>query len=190
MKNIDKLNLVSDVLSLENIYLVSNFSSGQGNLAFDNYLKYEALGESKSGNGVTYLIGNILNNEDIELVAYYTISANSIPYEDIIDDEDEIDIKICGTSAIEIKMFAVNGKYQDCLYKNKLVSQYILEYIIDDISRMATGIIGAKNILLASVESAVRFYENSEFSKLESYMKPLYDVMTYDCVNMYLRIHE
>ena len=56
-----------------------------------------------------------------DVVGYYTLAATAIPYTDRIRLEEdeareqrrEFDEEICGISAIEIKMFAVDKKYQD-----------------------------------------------------------------------------
>ena len=63
---------------------------------------------------------NVFLKKDI--VAYFTLSANAIPYIDRIkyknetNELEEYDEENWGVPVLEIKMFAVNDKYQDVFY--------------------------------------------------------------------------
>ena len=189
LKIIDEISLATSVLSEDNVYLTKEFRTNDP--AFDFFIKKEALYEKNTGYGVTYLIADVSDENNIILVAYYTIATNSIPYRDIqIDDNEKVDEKTCGLSAIEIKMFAVNKYYQNSLYHGKLVSNIIMEYIINEINELSTTIIGTKTILLNSVKSAKKFYRRNNFHLMNKYMKPLYDACTFDSIPMYLRLHK
>ncbi|MBQ8802255.1 MAG: hypothetical protein IJZ53_01280 [Tyzzerella sp.] len=109
-------------------FLLSKFNAGESFQQFNEFLVEEALEYAEEGNGVTYVVFNQEYDEqgdiiDKDVIAYYTLAVTSIPYEDRIrlDEEEakklnqEFDIQICGIPSIEIKMFAVDEKYQDHL---------------------------------------------------------------------------
>lgn len=124
-----------DVMSLEQSHQdfsseMKHFNAGKGYENFNDFMIEEAVEYKNAGDGVTYVVWNVMydkNNNEIgrDVVSYYTLAATAIPYEDRIrlDEEDakatgeEFDIEICGISAIEIKMFAVNEKYQDVFFE-------------------------------------------------------------------------
>ena len=97
---------------------------------FNDFIVSEASEYKNTGDGVTYVVWNILYDKDNieidrDIVSYYTLSATAIPYEDrircdeeeVLETGEEFDIEICGISALEIKMFAVNQNYQDVFFK-------------------------------------------------------------------------
>lgn len=124
-------NFNPDVMSLRQSHQdfsseMQLFDAGKGYESFNDFVTEEAVNYKEEGNGVTYVVWNVLYDKDNieikrDIVSYYTLAATAIPYEDRIrrDKEEakekggEFDIEICGISAIEIKMFAVSEKYQD-----------------------------------------------------------------------------
>ena len=120
-----------DVTSLEKAHqdfqsYMKLFNAGKGYDNFSDFIKDDANEYEEAGDGVTYVVWNVLYDEDEnevkrDIVSYYTLAATAIPYEDRIRlDEDErlesgqeFDSQICGISALEIKMFAVDEKFQD-----------------------------------------------------------------------------
>ncbi len=160
-----------------------------GHLPINTYLKNQALVDAISGNGVTYLA---INKVDNSIVAYYTVAASLIPYIDITNygDEEEpyFDHNIHGYRALEITMFAVSTKYQDKFIEGNLISSLILHQAIGNIYDLATQSIGAKFIILYSVPDAIEFYKRNRFQFLKEYMIPIKHIESEDCTPMYLRL--
>ena len=182
------------------------FHAGTGYDNFNDFVSEEAIEYANNGDGVTYLVWNIFCGEDgVEtrrgLVAYYTLAATSIPYEDRIrlDEEEaklsgeEFDVQICGISALEIKLFAVNEKYQDVFYEYKgtelPVSAWIMRSIIDYANSLINTVLGFKAIFLHALPNAEKFYKNNGFHSVEKNMKPLHCVDS-DYQAMYLSLRE
>lgn len=185
MESINNISLIIDMLNQNNKHLTDNFETGKP--PFDFYIKKEAMLDKDGGKGVTYLIVDDVNGK---IVAYFTLRSNSLPYNDIQEVDNERDEKLCGFSAIEIMMFAVNKEYQKTLYQGKLISDLVIQYIITFIYDMSHTVLGIQIILLNSVPDAIGFYKRNNFLLLEEYMVPLYDVtVDDDCEAMYLRIH-
>ena len=188
---------IPDVRVLEQKHqgYLNGFDAGKDFENFNDFLSKDAFEYSKDGNGVTYLVFNLL--EEIELAAYYTLSVTSIPYIDKIrlDEEEakeigaEFDVQICGIAALEIKMFAVSRKYQDVFYsyggEEKPVSAWILQSIIDKCNTMLHQVVGFKAIFLHSVPTAENFYQKNQFKNIETNMMPLHCIDS-DLTPMYL----
>lgn len=166
----------------------------------------EVMSYKDEGNGVTYLVWNIFENEfgqevKRELAAYYTLATTSIPYEDRIrlDEEEakemgkEFDIQICGISAIEIKMFAVDVKYQDVFYEYEgeclPISAWIMRSIIDYANKLIDEVVGFKALFLHSVPEAEKFYEMNGFHPMKVNMQPLH-CLDSEYKAMYLALKE
>lgn len=184
--------------------LLLKFDAGNGYDNFNDFVSEEAIEYANNGDGVTYLVWNIFCGEDgsevkRELVAYYTLAATSIPYVDRIrlDEEEakisgkEFDIQTCGISALEIKMFAVNEKYQDTFYEyggtELPVSAWVMRSIIDDANSMINTVLGFKALFLHALPNAEKFYENNGFHPVEENMQPLHSVDS-DYKAMYLAL--
>ncbi|MBN1074632.1 hypothetical protein DVV91_09795 [Clostridium botulinum] len=195
MKNeIGYFNPTVKVLTKTDRFLINMFDSGE--FPFNNFLNSEALKDMKNGDGVTYLIVNEKQKGKQDLVAYYTISTGAINIVDRLDfDDNEMPEKekkehYLPISAFMIKMFAVNEKYQDCYFDNKLISSLILKNIISELYDMSTSIIGAKRIILCSVPEAVNFYEKNEFEVLTNKYTILDKADALDNTPMYLTLHD
>lgn len=155
-----------DILSLEQSYQdfsfeMQLFDAGDGYENFNEFMNRDASEYKKDGNGVTYVVWNVKvdqSNNVIErdVVAYYTLAATAIPYVDRIrlnEEEvkiikDEFDIEICGVSAVEIKMFAVDEKYQDVFWKYEgedlPISAWVIRHIINYANSLLDEVIGFK----------------------------------------------
>ena len=182
--------------------IVSKFNCGD--IAFDTYLNKEALEDRLNGRGVIYIVidqaikssnnENSLQNED-KLVAYYTISTSTVHFIDTYDFEDDAIPEpekrkhYSPISAIIINMFAVNNEYQDCIYKEELVSSIVLQSIISDIYDMTTTIIGAKMIILCSVPDAVDFYKRNSFEEFPKEYTIFDHIQLSDNKALYLTLH-
>lgn len=166
-KTIHRFNPKIVLYSSEYNKLTTGFKCGKP--IFDEYLCEQALEEMSSGDGVTYII---LDEDENVLIAYYTISTSTVHFVDMYDYEDEEIPEekkrkhYSPISSVIINMFAVNSKYQDCIYEGEIVSDLIIQAIIGRIYNMSTSIIGAKMIILCSVPDAVDFYKRNNFKEL------------------------
>lgn len=195
-KHIQCLN--PDVISLEQSYQdffkeINTFNAGDEYENFNDFIKNEAIEYKSSGDGVTYIVWNVICDENKkekkrEIIAFYTLAATSIPYEDRIRlDEDEVavlgkefDIEVCGIPSVEIKMFAMNEKYQDVFFEYEgedlPVSAWIIRSIIDYANSLINEVIGFKAIFLHSLPEAEQFYIKNGFHNMEINMQPLHCV--------------
>lgn len=167
------------------------FSAGEGYDNFNDFITEEAIDYENVGDGVTYVVWNVLYDKDNveikrDMVSYYTLAATAIPYEDRIrrDEEEakkfgeEFDTEICGISAIEIKMFAVSEKYQDVFFEydgmDLPISAWIMRSIIDFAYSLLDEVIGFKALFLHSLPEAEGFYGANGFNPVEINMQPLH----------------
>lgn len=200
-----------DVLSLEQSHQdfsseMKLFNAGQGYENFNDFMSEEAVEYKDAGDGVTYVVWNVMydkNNNEIrrDVVSYYTLAATAIPYEDRIrlDEEEtkatgeEFDTEICGISAIEIKMFAVNEKYQDVFFEydgeDLPISAWIMRSIIDFAYSLLNEVIGFKALFLHSLPEAEKFYKANGFNAMEINMQPLHCIDS-EYKAMYLALRE
>lgn len=183
-----------------------SFHAGRRYKNFDDFLKYEAISYREEGNGVTHTVWNVLyddNGEEIsrDIVAYYTLAATSIPYEDRIRNDEaeylktgeEFNVEICGISAVEIKMFAIDSRYQDVFYtfagEDLPVSAWVLRCIINYTTSLMNETLGFKALFLHSVPEAQSFYFKNGFRPIEINMQPFYCPEA-DLPSMYLTLRE
>ena len=169
--------------------LFYSFHAGDGYENFNDFLRKEAETCLHTGQGVTYLLINCANDEG-DLIGYFTITSTAIPYEDrqrnydspeeVPEGEAEFDIKLCGIPALEIKMFAINQKYQDVFYKFEdeelPVAVWILKLIIAKAVELSEQCIGFKAVFLHAIEEAESFYLKNGFRRIEYNMEPRHSV--------------
>ena len=182
------------------------FDAGNDYENFNEFINKEAVNYKNDGEGVTYVVWNVLydkNNKELkrDIVSYYTLAATAIPYEDRIrlDKEEakvlgeEFDIEICGISAIEIKMFAVDERYQDVFFEyegeNLPVSAWIMRSIIDYTYSLMNEVVGVKALFLHSLPEAEKFYKANGFNSVEVNMQPLHCVDS-EYKSMYLALRK
>ncbi len=182
------------------------FDAGNDYENFNEFINKEAVNYKNDGEGVTYVVWNVLydkNNKELkrDIVSYYTLAATAIPYEDRIrlDKEEakvlgeEFDIEICGISAIEIKMFAVDERYQDVFFEyegeNLPVSAWIMRSIIDYTYSLMNEVVGVKALFLHSLPEAEKFYKANGFNSVEVNMQPLHSVDS-EYKSMYLALRK
>lgn len=185
-----------DVTSLEKAHqdfqsYMELFNAGKGYNNFSDFIKDDAVEYKEAGDGVTYVVWNVLYDEDgnevkRDIVSYYTLAATAIPYEDRIRlDEDErlesgqeFDSQICGISALEIKMFAVDEKFQDMFFEfegeDLPISAWIMRSIIDYANNLLAEVLGFKAIFLHSLPEAEKFYLSNGFNFVKINMQPLH----------------
>lgn len=185
---------------------IKEFDAGEGYENFNDFIIDEALEYQDEGNGVTYIVWNVMYDESgkeikREVVSYYTLAATAIPYEDRIrlDEEEaretgeEFNTEICGISALEIKMFAVDRKYQDLFYEyddeDLPISAWIIRGIINHSHTLLNGVLGFKALILHSLPDAEDFYKTNGFNPVEVNMKPLHCIDS-EYKAMYLALKE
>lgn len=149
--------------------LLFEFHAGDHFENFNDFIAQDAIEYAENGDGVTYLVWNIL----------YAENGMELKY----------DMQICGIPALEIKMFAVNEKYQDMFYEygglDLPISAWVMRSIIDYANTLICGVLGFKAIFLHALPNAERFYENNGFHPVEINMQPLHCVDS-DYKAMYL----
>ena len=169
------------------------FNAGSGFKAFNDYISSDDVQEdSEAGRGTTHLIWDIISDSHRELVAYFTLCVNVIPYDDGI----YADPQICDYPSIpvlEIKMFAVSEKYQDVFFKkdgvDMPISAWCLRSIISYADIISRRIAGVKALLLHSVPTAEQFYYTNGFRFTPTSARLLYSVDS-DFKAMWLPIRE
>ena len=203
-KHIELFN--PDVVVLSDIHQDLFFSAGAGYENFDEFVIKEADAYAENGDGVTYLVFNILYDESEkevsrELVSYYTLSTTAIPYIDRIRlDEDEAkemgeeySEEIWGKPALEIKMFAVDEKYQDVFYEYEdedlPVAAWIIRNIINNAYSLMKNVVGFKALFLHALPEAEDFYYKNGFNPMEINMQPLKCIDS-EYTAMYLTLKE
>ena len=129
------------------------FTCGQE--AIDSYFK-EKLFEDKDA--VPYCFWTEADKQD--LVGIASLSCAGI----VVRSGKHFNI----TPAIEVKIFAVNEKYQHQLYQdddtgNLHWSDYCLYYLLEKIYEISGDMCGANHVVLYSVPEAVTFYERNKF---------------------------
>lgn len=185
---------------------MQSFNAGEGYENFNDFILEEADEYSDSGNGTTHIVWNVIYDENgieqtREIVSFYTLAATAIPYEDRIRlDEDEakelgeeFDSQICGIPALEIKMFAVDVKYQDLFYEYQgedlPISAWIMRSIIDYANDLINNVVGFKAIFLHSLPDAEKFYLANKFNPMKINMQPLHGLDS-EYTAMYLTLKE
>lgn len=169
------IKLLSEV---ESKYLY-NFCCG--NKEIDKYLLNDALEDLKNGQGVTKVF---IKTDDPEIIGFYTICCSSIVVED--------HSKSFFYPSVEIKMFAVNEKYQNMQFtkdiEDGVLSDYLLCSIIKDINIFTEKLCGAGHITLYSVKDAETFYERNGFENFKKYMKQNDDRYLDGCIPMFFKL--
>ena len=195
-----------DVVALSDIHQDLHFNAGNRYKNFADFVMEEAEEYAENGDGATYLVFNVLydeNNHELsrELVSYYTLSATAIPYVDRIKlDEDEAketgmqyNEEIWGISALEIKMFAVDEKYQDVFFEYEgedlPIAAWIIRNIINDTYILMNTVVGFKALFLHAIPDAKEFYSKNGFKPMKINMQPLKSIDS-EYEPMYLALKE
>lgn len=200
-----------DVTSLEIAHQdflleMQSFHAGNGYENFNDFVLKEAKEYRDAGEGATYIVWNVIYDEDgtekeREIVSFYTLATTAIPYEDRIRLEEdeavelgkEFDSQICGIPALEIKMFAVDEKYQDLFYEydgeDLPISAWIMRSIIDYANNLIDNVVGFKAVFLHALPDAEKFYLANEFNPMEINMQPLQGLDS-EFTAMYLTLKE
>ena len=164
---------------------LSSFYAGDGFEAFRDYIynpsgTSEAVADMLAGQGTTSVIWNIKSENERELVAYFTLAANVLPYYDGIEDDDFSLSNYPAISVADVKMFAVSEKYQDVFCKENStelpVAAKCLQLVIGYINNLSYNNISIQAIYLHSIPTAEKFYLNNGFLYIPSSATPLFSV--------------
>lgn len=138
-----------------------------------DYIKSDAFDDIITGDGVSYIVFQTDNNDNIvEVIAFFTLVSSAMPYMYRTIDESEIYEVMCGIPAIRIHMFAVDLKYQDMFWHDKPISALVFETIINIIDEKSQNESGIKAIYLHALPSSEKFYLKNNMLRAEEYMKP------------------
>lgn len=178
---IDKFNPAIELLTDSNRGLLKDFNAGKSkdDIAFTTFVTEIAESFRENYDGVTYLI---LNQEEDEkdVVGYYTISTKSLLLEDVIEEDGQRDVAILEIPALEIKMFAVDEKYQDIFFEfenvQKPVSAWVFEEILRRLDEFALCNVSYKAVFLRSVKKAEEFYLRNGFNYFSTTMLDTFSV--------------
>ncbi len=150
-----------------------------GNEGLDSFLKTEAFNYNKDGQGSTYIIKSIENND---IIGYYTLKANAIQIQ-------EKNKAIKTLPAIEIARLAINNNYKNQKFGTIIFYSYILPKIIQ-----VKSIIGVSVIMVFVVSNEIEeykkpisyFYEKFGFKLAEKEVqKYIIDDFSEGCKLMY-----
>ena len=169
------------IYSIEKIHKrhnVEKFKCGLSSL--DSYIQQYAIKETEEGIATT----KVIIGSKGSIIGYYTISCSAII--DCTGGKQQY------SSAIELKMFAINDKfrgkeYPDEEYEGFKYSEVILWKAIEDIDNIRKESIGAEYIVLYAVPHAVSLYSNNGFCKFTEYMNVNEDDFLEGCIPMFLK---
>ena len=155
-----------------------SFSCGQHYI--DNYFKSKMLCDTKS---VPYCFWADDNRK--ELVGIAALSCSGI----IIKSANSFHI----TPAIEVKIFAVDEKYQHKVFPDADEdgghwSDYCLNYLLYEINIITENVCGAEHVVLYSVPEAVSFYKRNSFESFTDLMQMPSNYFVDGCVPMFLNL--
>lgn len=168
-KEVSKLYQYGNDVILEFVVLNRQFKEiakkfNCGNDHIDHFVKNSAFKDKET---VTYAA---IDNEKKLIVAILTIVASGIyTNPSIMSGRKETVL-----SAIEIKNFAVDLRYQKIPYSDfdgdETLSYQIFNKYLKDLLELSRKVIGAKKIILYSVDDAVKFYKKHGFKDFRIYM--------------------
>jgi len=155
---------------------IQNFNCGKYT-SFNNYLKEKKYKEYKED--AKAVIHYVIDAENEALIGYFSLAASAVFVGD----------KLAATiiPAIELKMFAIDEKYQ-----GKGLSGKILGSMYDIVKYYAMNYVGAKMLVLYAIPETedpivVKMYKKSGFAEMEldSSMYRFKDDFNNQCVPMY-----
>lgn len=186
-------SLNPDIVLYDETYrdLLYKFIAGDSpqDCVFTEFLLKEIKDYNASYDGVTYLILNYgETTADIDIIGYYTLSTKSLLIEDRIEEDGKVNVAILEIPAVEIKMFAIDKRYQDKFFKykeyEKPVAAWVFEEILSRIDEMAHDNVAFKAVFLRSVAGAEEFYLKNGFHyyggnmldtfSIDADLKPMY----------------
>lgn len=166
---------------------IREFSAGKEHFECAYFLQNDAQKYMEMKEGVTYLIFDVSDSKPPRLAAFFTLSTSAIPCNSRIRfDPDEAKEKgaeydefLCGIPAMQIKMFAVDERYQDTFFMSDgtetLISAYIFTGIMSYLNTLSETVASFSAVYLHSLPNAENFYKKCGFIPAESYMTEFYD---------------
>lgn len=164
------------LLTKDYITLVQKFNCG--NEVINNYLKNNAYNDSKA---TTFIV---LDTKLNEIICYYSLNCSGF----VIDNGNNFTIY----PAVEIKMFAIDEKYQHMPYSESIedgnLSDMLFSEVIGFIYSFTDNFCGADKVILYSVPEAESFYIRNGFKRFESFMLQSTSLFLDGCIPMYLNL--
>lgn len=151
-----------------------------GNEVLNNYLFEKAANDF---NAVTYLV---VNRDNGEVIGFISLACSGIQY---IADDECLRVTL---PAIEIKYFAILNTLHKLVYDDMDEHFYFSDMVLCEVLKkcryISDEIVGAKYIILYSVEDAVHFYERNLFKTYTEFMSQ--DKIRYlnGCIPMYMEL--
>lgn len=149
-----------------------------GNEVINEYLKTKACDDPQT---VTFIVKD---QENDMVICYYSLSCSGLILEHGHAN------KITVYPAVEIKMFAIDEKYQHLPYSEDAdegnLSDMLFSDIISYIYDFTDNQCGADKIILYSVPNAKNFYQRNGFCEFQEFMKPSTSWFTDGCIPMYM----
>lgn len=176
--------LAEEKLSLDNVGLAWGFrvspSSCDNPEHYENYIRFSALSDYKSGMGVTRLLVDCEDAKNKRLAGYVTLRATSL----VSSGSGE---KKNVQPALEIAELAVHEDYE-----RKGVGTGLVAIAIDMADVLRTNDIGIKHILVCSDPKSVGFYKNDNirFAELSALYDVLYDGWNDFCTPLIITLPE
>ena len=163
-------------LTIEEKESVQSFNCG--NEVINDYLKNKACDDTQA---VTFIVKDM---DSSEVICYYSLSCSGLILEHGHAN------KITVYPAVEIKMFAIDEKYQHLPYSEDAdegnLSDMLFSDVISYIYDFTDNQCGADKIILYSVPDARSFYIRNGFCEFREFMKPSESWFTDDCEPMYM----
>lgn len=156
--------------------LVQSFDCG--NEVINDYLKNKANSDTQA---TTFII---TDNDNKRVICYYSLSCSGF----VITSSGKFIIY----PAVEIKMFAIDSKYQHMRYSEDIeegnLSDLLFSSVIADIYNFTEEYCGADKVILYSVPDAENFYKRNGFNRFERYMLKSTSLFTDGCIPMYMSL--
>jgi len=172
-KDIDNTPIL---LTKDNISLVRNFNCG--NKVINEYLKFKALEDTQA---TTFIV---LDDNSNDIICYYSLSCCGF----VVNNGTNFTIY----PAVEIKMFAIDEKYQHMNYSENIedgnFSDMLFSEVIGNIYNFTDNYCGADKVILYSVPDAESFYTRNGFKRFERFMLQSTSIFVDGCIPMYLSL--
>jgi len=147
-----------------------------GHSDFNDYLVEDAVDKSADGMGVTYVLvdkAECENGTISTIFAFATIQAMSLHY--YLDEPS--DTKLYSIPCVEIKYFAIPKRFQKVNAwsldaTGKYYSTIFFEWLLEELYRISTSVIGFQMIFLRANENGEALYRRKKFIDASAYIIP------------------
>jgi len=159
----------------EYIAIVKDFDCG--NSEINKYLVNDALDDADAK---TYLV---INTDTSDIIGFTSISCSGVHY--TFDDTLQATIP-----AIEIKYFAITNELHKLVYDDTDEHFYFSDMVLCELLRIirdiSDNVIGARLVVLYSIDSAKQFYARNMFKPYEPFMLKNNTRYLNGCTPMYM----